>query len=419
MAVTLTVTAGPHAGRIFTFDRHDTFLVGRAKDAHFQLSYDDPYFSRRHFLVEVNPPRVRVIDFKSRNGIKVNGQKVTHAELKDGDELQAGHTTFRLRVPPPDPDSQETLDAPPASTPRAPAGLVSTAGQAAHTPPLGLATTRAFGPPIPGYSLETELGRGAMGVVYRATRQSDGTPVAVKVITPADGVGEREKQRFLREASIMSELDHRCVVRCFDRGAAGPHLYLVMELLEGPDLKARVKERGPLDVTPAVRLMVHVLDGLAYAHARGFVHRDVKPANVLMCGPKKARSAKVADFGLARAYDTCGMSGLTMQGEVGGTPAFMPPEQVTHYREAKPAADQYSAAATLYYLLTAQFVLDYEKEQTAQMIQIVQDARVPIRTRRPDLPAELEAVVMKALSLEPEKRFPTVTALKDALRVWV
>lgn len=95
-------------------------------------------------------------------------------------------------------------------------------------------------------------------------------------------------------------------------------------------------------------------------------------------------------------------------------------EAVRHHRcEAKLTADRYSVAATLYYLLTAQFVLDYEKEQTAQMIQIVQDARVPIRSRRPDLPAELEAIVMKALALEPEKRFPTVTALKDALRVWV
>jgi eukaryotic-like serine/threonine-protein kinase len=413
MAVTLTVTAGPHAGRTFAFDRHDTFLVGRAKDAHFQLSYDDPYFSRRHFLVEVNPPRVRVIDFKSRNGIKVNGARVTHAELKDGDELQAGHTTFRLSVPAADPDSQETLDAPRAS---APPGLVSTA---APTPPAGLLSTMALGPAIPGYALETELGRGAMGVVYRATRQSDGAAVAVKVITPVDGVAEREKQKFLREAAIMTELDHRCVVRCFDRGAIGAHLYIAMELLEGPDLKQRVKDRGPLDVTPAVRLMVHVLDGLAYAHARGFVHRDVKPANVLMCGPKKARAAKVADFGLARAYDTCGLSGLTMQGEMGGTPAFMPPEQVTHYRDVKPAADQYSAAATLYFLLTAQFVLDYEKEQTAQMIQIVQDARVPLRARRPDLPAELEVIVMKALSLDPDKRFPNVAALKDALRPWV
>jgi serine/threonine-protein kinase len=92
MNVTLTVTAGPHTGREFAFDRHDTFLVGRSKGAHFQLSYDDPYFSRRHFLVEVNPSRVRVMDLNSRNGIAVNGQKVRTADLNDGDELRAGHT---------------------------------------------------------------------------------------------------------------------------------------------------------------------------------------------------------------------------------------------------------------------------------------------------------------------------------------
>src|SRR3954452_21433722 len=103
MNVTLTVTAGPHAGREFAFDRHDTFLVGRSKDAHFQLTYDDPYFSRRHFLVEVNPARVRVLDLKSRNGISVNGQVVPSADLTDGDELKAGHTVFRVTVPPPDP----------------------------------------------------------------------------------------------------------------------------------------------------------------------------------------------------------------------------------------------------------------------------------------------------------------------------
>ena len=109
MPVKLTVTAGPHAGREFAFDGHDTFLVGRSKDAHFQPSYDDPYFSRRHFLVEVNPPRVRIIDLNSRCGTFVNGRRVAAAELKNGDEVKAGHTVFRVTVPAPDPDEQATL----------------------------------------------------------------------------------------------------------------------------------------------------------------------------------------------------------------------------------------------------------------------------------------------------------------------
>jgi serine/threonine protein kinase len=401
MNVTLTVTAGPHAGREFAFDRHDTFLVGRAKDAHFQLSYDDPYFSRRHFLVEVNPPRVRVYDLNSRNGIAVNGQKVRLADLTDGDELQAGHTVFRLAVPRPvDPDEQPTLG---PLTVKAPPG----------PPPETI--DHITGPPIPGYKIEQEIGRGAMGVVYRANRD-DGQPVAMKVITPAHGVPRREVERFLREARIMAELDHRNIVKYLDSGESGANLWLAMELIDGTDMRQRVKDRGPMDVKAAVRFAIHVLDGLGHAHGKGYVHRDVKPSNLMIDGPKKARMAKLADFGLARAYDTCNLSGLTMQGEIGGTPGFMAPEQVTHYREVKPAADQYSAAASLYYLLSGQYVMDFASDTTAQMVQIITDDRIPIRQRRPDVPEGLEEAIHKALAREQDERYPNVTALRDAIR---
>ncbi len=402
MNVTLTVTAGPHAGREFAFDRHDTFLVGRSKDAHFQFSYDDPYFSRRHFLVEVNPPRVRVYDLNSRNGVSVNGQKARAADLNDGDELQAGHTVFRVSVPrPADPDEQPTLGQPTVkSGPQPPQETID----------------HMAGPPIPGYKLIQEIGRGAMGVVFRATRDSDGQAVAVKVITPAHGVPRREVERFLREARIMAELEHRHIVRYLDSGEAGGLLWLSMELIDGTDMRARVKERGPLDVKMAVRLSIHALDGLAHAHSKGYVHRDVKPSNLMIDGPKKRRMAKLADFGLARAYDTCNLSGLTMQGEIGGTPGFMAPEQVTHYRDVKPAADQYSASATLYYLLSGQYVMDFASDSTAQMVQIITEDRIPIRQRRKDVSEGLEAAIQQALSREQEDRFPNVAAFREAIR---
>ncbi|MBX9581970.1 MAG: FHA domain-containing protein, partial [Gemmataceae bacterium] len=148
MNVRLVVTAGPHAGREFAFDQHDTVLVGRSKDAHLRLSYDDPYFSRRHFLVEVNPPRVRVLDLDSRNGTLVNGRRVRDAELKDGDEVTAGHTVFKVHVPPPDPDEVRTLGLaaapppvlppvppPPAPVPRAPAAPGAHAPGSPSRPP--------------------------------------------------------------------------------------------------------------------------------------------------------------------------------------------------------------------------------------------------------------------------------------------
>jgi serine/threonine-protein kinase len=405
MKVTLTVTAGPHTGREFVFDRHDTFLVGRSKDAHLQFSYDDPYFSRRHFLVEVNPPRVRVYDLNSRNGIVVNGTRVEVADLNNGDELQAGNTVFRVGVPPAaDPDAQLTLGRATIKSVLRP--VVETIDHVGR-------------PEIPGYTLKSELGRGAMGVVYRALRDSDGLAVAVKVITPAPGASRKDADRFLREARIMMDLEHRHIVRCVDCGEVGEILFLAMELVTGPDLRDRVKDRGPMAVRTGVGLTLHALRGLAHAHSKGYVHRDVKPANLLLDGPKKKKLARLADFGLARAFNTCNLSGLTMQGEVGGTPAFMAPEQVTHYREVKPPADQYAAAATLYYLLTAQYVLDFEPTPAAQMIQIVTDDRIPIRKRRPEIPAQLEAVIQKALSREVSDRYPDVGALRDALAPFV
>jgi len=154
MPVKLTVVTGPHAGQEFRFADRDTFLAGRASDCHFQLAYDDPYFAPRHFLVEANGRRCRIIDLNSRTGIKVNGQRVGSAELADGDEVRAGQTVFRVTVP-------------------------AVAGPLARRPDPG-ERPRAL-PGIPGHVLDRELGRGAAGVVYRARRVADGTRVAIKV----------------------------------------------------------------------------------------------------------------------------------------------------------------------------------------------------------------------------------------------
>src|SRR4051812_39012010 len=108
MRVTLSVTAGPHAGRVFEFTRHDVFLVGRSQQAHFRLPKVDPYFSRVHFVVEVNPPACRLTDMNSRNGTKVNGRRVTTADLADGDEIKAGHTFLRVAIEAGPPDPFET-----------------------------------------------------------------------------------------------------------------------------------------------------------------------------------------------------------------------------------------------------------------------------------------------------------------------
>lgn len=395
----LTVVEGPHTGKDFRFDRHDTFLVGRSKAAHFQLNFDDPYFSRRHFLMEVNPPRCRVMDLNSRNGIRVNGETVARADLRDGDEVRAGHTVFRLKV-------QWSSDSAEPRTKTDPALPMATQD---YEPAL---------PRIPGYVVEAELGRGSMGVVYRGFRESDRAVVAIKTIAPLPGVQNKHVLRFIREAQILGELQHPHIVSFIDAGRAGALVYLAMEHLTGPDVSQVLKVNGPMKPRTAVRLICQVLKGLAYAHEKGFVHRDIKPANIILNTEGGKRVAKLADFGLARVFESSKISGLTLQGDVGGTPAFMAPEQVTHYREVTPLADQYSVAATLYNLLTDAFPYDLPKNVNQAFVMIITEPPIPIRVRLPQIELGLANVIERAMAEEPAERYGDVTDFEKALHAY-
>ena len=393
--VTLTVTDGPHQGRVFTFAGHDTFLVGRSKRAHFQLVAKDMYFSRLHFLVEVNPPRVRVTDVNSRNGTWVNDRRIPSAELHDGDRIKAGHTILRVAI-------------------RYAPGEAPTVDPEPILEAATMAPSAAF-PAIPGYAIERELGRGGMGVVYLARKESSGERVALKTIMPAVAPTRVQVERFLREARILERLKHPHVVAFRAMGEEGGLLWFAMEYVAGTDAARLVKEQGALPIKPAVRLICQTLQALAHAHEQGYVHRDIKPANILIAGEGGKRSVKLADFGLARVYQTSQLSGLTLAGDMGGTVKFMPPEQITAYREVKPAADQYAAAATLYHLLTAQHVYDFTDLGVGAIAKILEEDPVPLRQRRSEVPELLAAIIHRALEREPRDRFADVAAFHKAL----
>ena len=427
MPLTLTVTAGPHAGRVFTFDRHDTFLVGRSAEAHFSLP-DDPYFSRMHFLVEVNPPLCRLTDLNSHNGTLVNGQKLQEADLHNGDEIRGGHTILRVSAP-----AAATLDLPLAEAagaarpdPLASAATLDDSGLppalADFPPPLDASTHPQLrltaGPGFPivhGYRLLKEIGRGGMGVVYRGIHESDGSEVAIKTIRPGANPGPTAIARFLREAAILKELRHPRIVGFRDSGEVGGLLYFVMDFVPGRDAAQLVTTEGPLPMKRAVGIIMHLLEALTYAHAKGFVHRDIKPANLLVSGEPGQEAVRVADFGLARTYQESALSGLTLSGSAAGTPQFMPPEQVTDFRSVKPAADLYSTAATLYHLLTGKYV--YDGVRASDLFrQILLENPVPLRARRPELPAGLDAVVHRALARLPADRYADAGAFARALQ---
>jgi serine/threonine-protein kinase len=394
-ALVLDIVEGPAAGRSFRLTGHTTFTIGRLPGLNVSLP-DDPYLSRMHCLIEFNPPAARVVDLESKSGTRVNGTRVTKADLKTGDRVKAGATVLLIRLP---------------------AGAADTvSGPDQETGDFQLDSRLCF-PEIPGYVIEDELGRGNMGVVYRARDRGTGEPVAVKTILPAVAPTPAAAGRFRRESDILRRLAHPNIVEYRDGGLAGGLLYFVMELVPGRDAGKIVAEHGPLAPERAVGWVAQLLDGLAHAHDRGFVHRDVKPSNLLVVTEAGGggERVKLSDFGLARAYETSSMSGLTFSDAAGGTPAFMPPEQATDFRGAKPSADQYAAASTLYYLLTGSNVYEKCRSVPELLKRITAEDPIPLRPGAAELPGLCGAVIRRALARDPAARFPDARAMKAAL----
>ncbi len=431
LQVRLDVVAGPNRGQTFTFDGHQTFLVGRSQRAHLRLAGGDPYFSRIHFMVEINPPCCRVYDMGSTNGTRVNGNRVQSADLHHGDVVEAGDTVLQVsflgdwgaragRTPPAGVHAQAgstVTDLDPDATESFHAHGTKRPARAPHPPAReGPSVPGGEMPIVPGYDLVREIGRGGMGVVHLALRRRDLAEVAVKVICPAVTTFSIETKRFLREAAILQQLQHPNIVSFHESGQAGDLLFFVMDYVRGTNAEEILKQEPFFAIPRAVDLMSQALEGLQYAHQKGFVHRDVKPANLLVEQTATGEVCKLADFGIARAYQASSLSGLTMMGDIGGTIPYMPPEQITDYRTANPPADQYAAAATLYRLLTGSYVFDFENLRNHQRLsRILFEEPVPVRSRRPEIPEALAQAIHRALAKDPDGRFKDAGAFRGAI----
>jgi hypothetical protein len=245
-----------------------------------------------------------------------------------------------------------------------------------------------------------ELGRGGMAVVYLAHDVKHGRDVAVKVVRAELAVA-LGRERFLREIEIVAGLRHPHIVPLYDSGDADGCLYFVMPYEEGLSLRQRLVRDGKLSIRDATVILRDVCDALAYAHKRGVIHRDIKPENVLLSGDH----AMVADFGIARAQPRSGeqTSNLTA-GVILGTPAYMPPEQISSNPHIDHRADIYSVGVVAYEMLAGRrpFTGDAPMDLLAAHLTEAPD---PLVTHRADVPAALEMVVAKCLQKRPEDRW--------------
>ena len=258
------------------------------------------------------------------------------------------------------------------------------------------------------FRLERELGRGGMGVVYLAEQEKLGRRVALKVLPLLAAASPVAAERFLREASLVARLEHENIVRVYAMGQEQGCLYYAMELVEGESLRDRIG-RGTLPPREAVELARAVASALGCAHRAGIVHRDVKPANILL---DRAGVPHLADFGLAYGQDS---SSLTLSGELLGTPAYMSPEQAEAKQDVDARADIYALGAVLYDALTGVPPCGLHTDLVAQLVAVrLLDPVAPSRLN-PRVPRDLDVVVMRCLEKDRGRRYPTAASFAEDL----
>jgi eukaryotic-like serine/threonine-protein kinase len=444
--VMLRVTRGPLRGTEFTFGERDTCILGRASDCSPRLPDDEGHstISRHHCLLDVNPPDIRIRDFGSRNGTYVNGVKIGQREphqtpeeaaaiafpehdLTDGDEVGLGGTVLRVEVTIPPASVTPILrhcancGRPAEEQDAARAGEVVCAACRADVEKVAhrlLARADAGDrglAAIQGYTVLRELGRGGMGAVYLARHEQTGRLVALKVMLPRVAVSAEAQQRFLREVAVARTLRHPHIAAVHDVGNAHGTFFFTMEYCAGGGVDRLAARRGgALGLDLALPLVLQALEGLEHAHDRGVVHRDLSPQNILLGGLDQAPVVKLCDFGLAKAFDQAGLSGLTRTGTAAGKPYFMPRQQVINFKYAQPEVDTWAIAACLYWLLTAHFPRDFPLGHDPWRV-VLQDHPVPIRKRNRSLPRAVAEVIDEALREQPAIGFRTAAALRHAL----
>lgn len=458
--VVLTVVAGPHRGRHWTFDRPTRLTVGRESPANIRLG-DETALSKRHCELRIDPPSVHLIDLESTNGTTVNGIRVAEAMLTEGDEFGVGETSIAVRTVRQPSHAGGTPEAQQAGEPLSPNEVPSKrradpTRRVRVTPnppasPAGANADRMIMPPrsdTPGelspsdavketreleaafsgktdrapdatiadnnlptsfgvYELGRKVGQGGMAVVYAARHRKTLQDVAIKIIRSAVAPSDKMVQLFVREASVMLQLKHPRIVRSIEFGFQDRQPFLVMEWIETLDLLKLVDEQPPpRRIRMGAWIVSRVLQALGHAHSQGIVHRDVKPGNVLAFREGRHLQVKLADFGLAKCYESAGFSAMTDDQSVRGTLAYMAPEQMKESRTVGPPADIFAAGACLYRLIAGR-----HPQVTAEGI--VCDPGVLAGL---GIPESLVRVVVQSMHQDPEKRYRDASAMARALQ---
>ncbi len=259
------------------------------------------------------------------------------------------------------------------------------------------------------YKILEVLGEGGMGYVYKAQHVILGNIVAIKVIKEEFASHSDVLMRFLQEARLGFNLDHAHIVKILDAGEVEGTYFISMEYFAGQNLASLVQIKGTVQALTVLNWAIHLADALHYAHQKQIIHRDVKPSNILV---NEEDVVKLADFGLAKAWQKAGAPQLTSAGQMLGTIQYISPEQLENSKNVDPKADIFSLAASLYFALVG--VPPFGQEPLGKVIHNILHTEPPA-IKRPDMPKEFEAALFKAMAKQSTQRFASMAEFRDTL----
>ena len=267
-------------------------------------------------------------------------------------------------------------------------------------------------PAIPGYQTTSLIGEGGFGQVWKGTRESDGTPVAIKFLHLELVRSTDAMVRFARELDAIKQIRHRCVIKALDHGAVDARPYIVLEYVEGTNLRDIISERRTLPPAEMLAILEPICEALAAAHAAGYVHRDVKPSNIIVAHDEHGIRPVLLDFGLVKLLDDSGVS-LTSSKNMLGTPAAMAPEQLKG-RKIDPRTDVYALGLLAYHMLTG--MPAFGGVPGAIQIHLQEHGPRPRPSAKVDIDPAIDKPIADALAPDPDKRLGSASELVAALR---
>jgi len=448
--VILKVLHGSLSRKEFSFQERTTCVIGRALDCNIVLPDDQAHstISRYHCLLDINPPDVCIRDFGSLNGTYVNGEKIGQREintdpdkakhliypeydLKEGDQFKLGDSIFHVSV------LNSSVESSRKEASRSPLlAMDDFADEPLDKINIFLEKASEKNKDlvcIKGYDIVKKLGKGSMGAVYLAKDKNNATGkssmIALKVMLPKVETDPRSHRQFIRETKNTQLLNHKNIVKVYDVGCYDAMFFFTTDYCEAGNVSQLITQYGgKLPLYLALKILMQVLDGLTFAHtvtipvvvladgkktsAKGLVHRDLKPGNIMLTEVNGVLQAKIADFGLAKAFDVAGLSGRTATGISAGTPFYMPRQQVINFKFAKPEVDVWAAAATFFKMVTGRYPRNYNKASDPWLTTLKTPV-TPIREYDASIPEALAKVIDQALIDQPEIYYKSASELKD------